>query len=68
MTKPITGMATMMLIDEGKLGLDQPLGEILPAFAEMQVLNDPEGALDDTVPAEGPITIRQLLTHTSGLS
>ena len=37
MTKPITGMATIMLIDEGKLALDQPLHEILPAFANMQV-------------------------------
>lgn len=67
MSKPITGMATMILIDEGKLGLDQPLHEILPAFRDMQVLVDPEGPLEDTVPAHGPITIRQLLTHTAGL-
>ncbi|AOL95293.1 serine hydrolase domain-containing protein [Porphyrobacter sp. LM 6] len=67
MSKPITGMATMILIDEGKLGLDQPLGDILPAFRQMQVLVDPAGSLDDTVPANQPITIRQLLTHTSGL-
>ncbi len=67
MSKPITGMATMILIDEGKLGLDQPLHEILPAFRDMRVLVDPEGPLDNTVPAERPITIRQLLTHTAGL-
>jgi CubicO group peptidase (beta-lactamase class C family) len=67
MTKPITGMATMMLIDDGKLGLDQPVAEILPAYANMRVLKDPAGALEDTVPAERPITIRQLLTHTAGL-
>ncbi len=67
MSKPITGMAVMMLIDEGKLGLDQPLHEILPAFRDMQVLVDPEGPLDQTVPAIRPITIRQLLTHTAGL-
>ncbi|WP_086616882.1 serine hydrolase domain-containing protein [Erythrobacter tepidarius] len=67
MSKPITGMATMILIDEGKLGLDQPLHEILPAFRNMRVLVDPEGPLDNTVPAERPITIRQLLTHTAGL-
>ncbi|PLK22659.1 serine hydrolase [Porphyrobacter sp. TH134] len=67
MSKPITGMATMMLIDEGKLGLDQPLAEILPAFRDMRVLINPEGPLDETVPASRPITIRQLLTHTSGL-
>lgn len=67
MTKPVTGIATMMLVEDGKLRLDQPLAEILPGFAEMRVLKRPDGPLDDTVPAEGPITIRQLLTHTSGL-
>ena len=67
MSKPITGMATMMLIDDGKLGLDQPLYDVLPAFKDMQVLVDPEGALDNTEPTIRPITIRQLLTHTAGL-
>ncbi|QDH34448.1 serine hydrolase domain-containing protein [Porphyrobacter sp. YT40] len=67
MSKPITGMATMILIDEGKLGLDQPVHEILPAFRDMQVLIDPEGPLEDVVPARQPITIRMLLTHTAGL-
>lgn len=67
MSKPITGMAIMMLIDDGKLGLDQPLHEVLPAFRDMRVLVDPEGPLENTVPAERPITIRQLLTHTAGL-
>ena len=67
MTKPITGMAAMMLIDEGKLGLDQPLAEILPQFADMRVQRTYDGSLTDTVPAERPITIRQLLTHTAGL-
>ena len=67
MSKPITGMATMILIDEGKLGLDQPLYEILPAFRDMQVLVNPEGSLEETVSAIRPITIRQLLTHTAGL-
>ncbi len=67
MSKPITGMAIMMLIDEGKLALDMPLHEVLPAFRDMRVLVDPEGPLENTVPAERPITIRQLLTHTAGL-
>lgn len=67
MSKPITGMATMILIDEGALGLDQPLHEILPAFRDMRVLVRPDGPLEETVPAERPITIRQLLTHTAGL-
>ena len=66
MTKPVTGMAAMMLIDDGKLGLDQPLAEILPAYANMQVQKTYDGSITDTVPAERPITIRQLLTHTAG--
>ena len=66
MTKPVTGMAAMILIDEGKMGLDQPLGEILPEFASMKVLTDPANSLD-AVPAKNPITIRHLLTHTAGL-
>ena len=67
MTKPVTGIAAMILIDEGKMQLDQPLSDILPAFASMQVLTSPDAAIDQTVPAARPITIRQLLTHTAGL-
>lgn len=67
MTKPITGMAAMMLIDEGKLGLDQPLSDILPKFARMQVQMTPDGSITELRPATTPITIRHLLTHTSGL-
>jgi len=67
MTKPITGMAAMILIDEGKLGLDQPVAEILPAYAKMMVQKTYDGSLTDLVPAERPITIRNLLTHTAGL-
>jgi CubicO group peptidase (beta-lactamase class C family) len=69
MTKPVTGMATMMLIDEGKLGLDQPLDEILPQFANMQVQKVYDGPItaDNLEPAQRPITIRQMLTHTAGL-
>ena len=67
MTKPITGMAAMILVDEGKLGLDQPLSDILPKFATMQVQKTYDGSLTDLEPAERPITIRHLLTHTSGL-
>jgi CubicO group peptidase (beta-lactamase class C family) len=66
MTKPVTGIATMMLIEEGKLKLDQNLADILPAFANPQVLTNPEKSLDAR-PAKSPITIRQLLTHTAGL-
>ncbi len=67
MTKPVTGMVAMMLIDEGKLGLDQPLAEILPAFANMQVQKTYDGSITDLEPAQRPITIRHLLTHTAGL-
>lgn len=69
MTKPITGVATMMLIEDGKLRLDQPLAEILPAYANMMVQKEYDGGIgaDDLVPAERAITIRQLLTHTAGL-
>ncbi|MCB2074033.1 MAG: beta-lactamase family protein [Novosphingobium sp.] len=67
MTKPITGMAAMMLIDEGKLGLDQPLADILPKYADMQVQVTPDGSISDVRPAKNPILIRHLMTHTAGL-
>ncbi len=69
MTKPLTGMCAMQLIDEGKIGLDQPVAEILPAFAEMQVQKTYDGSIapDALEPAVRPITIRMLLTHTAGL-
>ena len=66
MTKPITGMMAMMLIGEGRFGLDTPVSEFIPAFARMRVLTHPETSLD-SVPARTPITIRNLLTHTAGL-
>jgi len=66
MTKPLTGMAAMILIDEGKLKLDQPLADFAPEFANMQVAIDPKKSLDAR-PATTLITIRHLLTHTSGL-
>jgi CubicO group peptidase (beta-lactamase class C family) len=67
MTKPVTAMAAMMLIDDGKLGLDQPLAEILPKFANMKVQVTPDGSITDLRPAKNPIRIRNLLTHTAGL-
>lgn len=65
MTKPITGMAAMILVDEGKLMLDQPLADFAPEFAQMQVAIDPDKGLESR-PAQTPITIRHLLTHTNG--
>ena len=67
MTKPITGMAAMILIDEGKLGLDQPIADLLPKFARMQVQVVPDGSITDLKPATRAITVRHLLTHTAGL-
>lgn len=64
MTKPVVGIATMMLVEDGRIGLDQPLAEILPAFSGMRVCIDGDPA--NTRPAARPITIRHLLTHTAG--
>ncbi len=66
MTKPITGIAAMMLVEEGKIKLDQPIADFLPEFANMRVLTDPEKSMD-SVPAKTQITLRHLLTHTAGL-
>ena len=68
MTKPITTVAALMLMEEGKLKLDDPITRWAPEFANMQVLRDPKGALDDTVPADRHITIEDLMTHRSGLA
>ncbi|MBD3731392.1 MAG: beta-lactamase family protein [Sphingopyxis sp.] len=67
MTKPVTGIAAMILIEEGKLKLDQPIADILPAFAKMKVQNTPDGSLTDVRDATTLITVRHLLTHTAGL-
>ncbi|MDK8184748.1 MULTISPECIES: serine hydrolase domain-containing protein [Sphingomonas] len=66
MTKPITAMAAMILIEDGKLKLDQPVSDIYPAYQQMRVLTNPDASLQ-TRPATRPITIRNLLTHTAGL-
>ncbi|VVS98300.1 Serine hydrolase [Sphingomonas sp. EC-HK361] len=65
MTKPITAMAAMVLIDDGKLRLDQPVSDFFPGFKTMKVLTG-ETSLE-SVPATREITIRNLLTHTAGL-
>jgi CubicO group peptidase (beta-lactamase class C family) len=67
MTKPVTGIAAMLLIEDGKMTLDQPIADFLPAFANMKVQNSPDGSITDVRPAKGPVTVRQLLTHTAGL-
>lgn len=65
-TKPVTGIAAMMLIEEGKLKLDQPIADFAPEFANMKVAIDPNKSLESR-PATGQITVRHLLTHTAGL-
>ena len=67
MTKPVTGIAAMLLIEDGKMTLDQPIADFLPAFAKMQVQNTPDGSITDLRPAKTQITVRHLLTHTAGL-
>lgn len=66
MTKPITGIAAMILVEQGKLSLDQPISDFIPAFKDMKVLVDPAKDLTSR-PAARPITVRHLLTHTAGL-
>jgi len=69
MTKPVTSVAVMMLVDEGKIALDDPVASYLPAFEELEVI-DTFNAADKTFttrPASTPMTVRHLLTHTSGL-
>ncbi len=67
MSKPITGAAAMILIEECALRLDEPVNRLLPELANRQVLKRPDADLDDTVPAHRPITVRDLLTFTMGL-
>jgi CubicO group peptidase (beta-lactamase class C family) len=67
MTKPIVSVALMMLVEEGRLFLSDPVAKFIPAFAEMKVGVEKEGRLE-LVPAKRPITIHDLLRHTSGLT
>lgn len=66
MTKPITAVATMILVEECKLRLDEPVDRLLPELADRQVLKRIDAAVDDTVPANRPITVRDLLTFRMG--
>ena len=68
-TKAITSVAIMMLFEEGKLLLDDPVSKFIPAYKNQQVLNifNESDTTYTTVPAKREITIRQLLSHTSGL-
>jgi CubicO group peptidase (beta-lactamase class C family) len=66
MTKPITAAATMSLVEECRLRLDEPVDRLLPELAGRKVLRRVDGPLDDTVPAKRAITVRDLLTFRMG--
>jgi CubicO group peptidase (beta-lactamase class C family) len=66
MTKPIVALATMMLVEQGRLALDEPVERLLPELADRRVLRRIDGPLDDTVPARRPITVDDLLTFRMG--
>jgi CubicO group peptidase (beta-lactamase class C family) len=66
MTKAITSVAALRLVEAARLELDRSLVDWLPELADRQVLRDPTAELDDTVPARRAITLRHLLTNTSG--
>jgi CubicO group peptidase (beta-lactamase class C family) len=68
MTKPITSVAALMLVEEGRIALADPISRWVPELATPQVLRDAAGPLHDTVPAQRPITVEDLLTHRSGLA
>ncbi|MET4644020.1 beta-lactamase family protein [Streptomyces sp. NBC_01550] len=66
MTKPIVAAAVMMLVEEGRIALDEPVGRWLPELASPKVLRTPSGPLDDVIPATRPITVFDLLTFRAG--
>ena len=66
MTKPVTAVAAMMLVEEGLLRLDEPVDRLAPEFADRRVLRRVDAALDDTVPARRAITLEDVLTFRLG--
>ena len=66
MTKPITAIAAMMLVEEGKLALDEPIDRLAPELADRRVLKRPDGPLADTVPANRAITLEDVLSFRLG--
>ncbi len=68
MTKPVTSVAVVMLYEEGRFMLTDPVSNYLPEFKDIKVLPPADSAQTEPVKARGPITIHNLLTHTSGLT
>ena len=68
MSKPIASVAALMLLEEGRISLSAPIARYAPEFAHMRVLRSPNGALDETGPAQREITFEDLLTHRAGFT
>jgi CubicO group peptidase (beta-lactamase class C family) len=68
MTKPVTTAAALIMYEEGRFALDEPIARHAPELTQLRVLRDPNGPLDQTDAAERPITFCDLLTHRSGLT
>jgi CubicO group peptidase (beta-lactamase class C family) len=68
MTKPIISVAALMLLEDGRLTLNDPLTRWLPETANLRVLRGPDAELDDTVPLDRPPTLHDLITHRAGFA
>ncbi|MEU9310639.1 serine hydrolase domain-containing protein [Streptomyces sp. NPDC048256] len=68
MTKPVTSVAALILVEEGRLGLDDPVADHLPAFADQRVYVEGSGADLTTRPVGQPLLVKHLMTHTAGLT
>jgi CubicO group peptidase (beta-lactamase class C family) len=68
MSKPITSVVALILMEEGRFALEEPVTRWAPELAHMQVIRDRKGSIDDIVPAARPITFEDLLTHRAGLT
>ncbi|MDB5430439.1 MAG: hypothetical protein JWP35_1555 [Caulobacter sp.] len=68
MSKPLTCLAALTMMEEGRFSLDDPISRVAPEFVRMRVLRAADGPLDDTVPADRQITFGDLLTHRAGLT
>ena len=68
MTKPITSVAALMLVEDGRIARTDSIARYAPEFSQMRVLRSPNGPLDETDPVERPITFEDLLTHRAGFT
>ena len=66
LTKPVTAAAVLMLVEDGRIALDDPVGTWLPELAAPMVVRTPQSAVDDVVPANRPITVFDLLSSQAG--